>query len=312
MAELCCRLDGLPLAVELVAAHAATMAPADMMRGLEARDDLLVGGPRDRPARQQTLRATIAWSHDNLSADDQEVFAQLAVFAGAALIDDVVAICNGENHEAAQIIATLERLAAANLIRQHQDPFGNSRVSMLQVIREFAFDQLAASAGPAALQRRHANRYLALAEELAEQLHGSGQAEAFKRLRAEDAELTRALSWAASDHGDTDVGLRLIGSLWHYWEVTGDVTGPRQAARRVFDEATDIPERLRAPALSGLATLCWLQGDIDEAARLHDEALLAYHTINDPSGVAWSQMCLATQAVLHSDFDEATRLARLR
>jgi predicted ATPase/DNA-binding SARP family transcriptional activator len=309
IAEICRRLDGLPLAVELSAAHARTLTPDEMLDALEDRLSLLDGGPRDRPVRQQTLRAAIAWSYDALTADEQAVFAQLAVFAGAPLVSDVVAICDPVDGAPASTVDALERLANASLIRRQRDDLGGPRVLMLQTIREFARTELMAHERDPTLHRRHADHYTALAESMAAELNGPDQSSAFKRLRAEDADLYGALVWAASDDGDVDLALRLIGHLWHYWEIAGDVTAARKTAEAVLERAADAPLVLLAPALSGVGTLCWLQGDIGEAARLHEKALDAYQAIGHPAGIAWSQMCLATQAAVRSEFAVAETLA---
>jgi predicted ATPase len=310
IAELCRRLDGLPLAVELAAAHARTLTPQRILEEWEHRLSALRAGPRDRPARHQTIAAAIAWSYDTLVPRDRAVFAQLAVFAGAPVVSDVVSICRSDELEYSSVDEALERLADASLINRHVDESGRPRVSMLQPIKDFAQTELAERDKAHELRRRHASHYLTFAESAAAELHGPNQVSAFHRLRAEHAELHHALNWAAGDDGDVEFGLRLVGNLWHYWEITGDVTEPRRAAQACLAQTdAGAPPALLARALSGTATLCWLQGDITEAERLHLAALAAYEADSDHSGIAWTQMCLATQATTRSDYETAERLA---
>ena len=303
--DLCRRLDGLPLALELAAAHAHTMSPDDMRRSLDDRADLLSGGPRDAARRHQALQSAIAWSHDMLAPSERIVFAQLAVFAGSPLLSDVIAVCIPSVGEPGPIVDALDRLTNVSLVQRR-----GSRLGMLQTIRQFAREQLAASPLGAALSRRHAEHYASHAIRDGPQLTGPGQADALSRLLDESVELNAALLWAASAEGDLELALELVGTLWHYWELAGEVITSRTIATDVVERGTNGPPALLAPALSGAGTLCWLQGDNAEATRLHELALTTYRSIDDGVGVAWSHMCLGVQAVARGDLDAADALAQ--
>jgi tetratricopeptide (TPR) repeat protein len=155
---------------------------------------------------------------------------------------------------------------------------------------------------------RHAEYCLARAETLGPLLWGAGQVEAFRMLHAEALELRAALLWAAGPGGSTELALRLVGELWHYWELTGDVTEQQRIAVELVEATLDAAPQLRAPALSGAATLTWTLGRYNQAARLHRGALQAFEKSGNSPGVAWTILCLAVQAAQNGDFPTAERL----
>ena len=163
IAEICVRLDGLPLAIELAAARAKLLSPQALLARLERRFELLTGGPRDQSARRQTLRATIDWSYDLLGPEDRRFFARLAVFAGGCTLEAAETVCGSE--VALTAIATL---IDNNLLRQHEQPDGEPRFTMLESIRAYALAQLEESGEAPTLRDRHAEYFQALAEQLPE------------------------------------------------------------------------------------------------------------------------------------------------
>ena len=261
IAELCRRLDNLPLAVELAAARTSVLTPPQILERLAQRLDLLKGG-RDAEARQQTLRATIEWSYDLLADDEKQLFARLAVFAGGCTLDAAEEVIDAD-------LDTLQSLVDKSLVR-HTD----ERFWMLETIREFARERLAASEDADAIGRRHAEWFLALAEEAEPFLKGAEQSVWLQRLEDEHDNLRTSLDWFF-DHGDVDGAVRLAGPLWLFWYMHGHVTEARRWLRRALDAAPDEPSEARAKLLSGAGYLAAEQNESEEALAML-EASLAY------------------------------------
>ncbi|PTT69358.1 hypothetical protein DBR22_04130 [Arthrobacter sp. HMWF013] len=314
LSRLCHRLDGLPLAIELAAAQLRQRSETELLADLEFSLAALPAAFRDLPDRQRTLTATIAWSYNMLGMAERLLFDQLGVFAGDPTVTAVCAI-GGARGDSGPVLKdmpaedVLAALARHSLLRRYTDPTGQGRVSMLHSIREFARERLFLLDDPAQVRRRHAEYYLGMAERMAPQLWGSGQVEAFRLLHSDAPDLRTALLWATGSGGSTDVALRLLGSLWHYWELTGDVAEQHRIAVALMEEVADAAPSVLAPALSGTATLCWMVGRYDQAAHFHRRALQAFQSAGNGAGMAWTIMCLATQAAQQDDSLTAHRLA---
>ena len=230
--ELCQRLDGLPLALELATARLSLLTPATLLQRLEHRLPLLSRGARDLPQRQQTLRNTIAWSYDLLQAGEQVLFRRLAVFVGGFTLEAVQAVCLPEAPGASSAQAndegeTLEQLAQLldkSLVQAQQGNSGEPRFTMLETIREYAADQLVASREEAAVQERHARYFLRLAEEAVPHLYLPAERDSWmERLEPEEANLRVALAWCEAKQDRVETGLRLAGALSFYWFLRGSV-----------------------------------------------------------------------------------------
>src|SRR5436309_5725489 len=260
-AELCLRLDNLPLAVELAAARTGVLTPPQILDRLAQRLDLLKGG-RDAEARQHTLRATIEWSHDLLADDEKQLFARLAVFSGGCSLDAAEAVTGAD-------LDTLQSLIDKSLVR-HTEP----RFWMRETIRESALEPLGDSDDADAIARRHAEWFLALAEEAEPFLKGAEQRVWLERLEDEHDNLRTSLDWFF-DHGHVDGAARLAGPLWLFWYMHGHVTEARRWLRRALDAAPDEPSEARAKLLYGAGYLAAEQSDSEEALALL-EASLAY------------------------------------
>lgn len=321
LARLCHRLDGLPLAIELAASQLRDRSEEVLLAELEDSLAVLPEAFRDLPDRQQTLTATIAWSYQLLAGPERLAFDQLGVFAADPTETAVGAVCAptaragsvcAEGYPADDVPAgqLLTGLARHSLLRRYTDhSFGSTRVSMLHSIREYARHRLVLLADSAAVKRRHAEYYLSLAESVGPQLWGHRQADTFRLLHADEPDFRAALLWAAGPDGCADVALRLVGALWHYWELTGDVSEQQRVAVALVDRTPDAAPELRAPALSGAATLCWTVSHFDLAADLHRKALAAFNQAGNAAGAAWTTMCLAVQAANSDDTDRAEGLA---
>lgn len=309
VARLCRRLDGLPLAIELAAAQLRHRSEIALLEELEITFAALPAAFRDLPDRQRTLTATIAWSYELLGEAERRFFDQLGVFAADPTVAAVTRI-NGSAPDAEAVSEDLlTALGRHSLLRRYTDPVGASRVSMLQSIREFARDHLTSSGDASAVRHRHAEFYLSLAEAVSPRLWGQDQVDAFRLLHADAPDLRGALLWSTGPDGSTDLALGLVGHLWHYWELTGDVAEQCEIALKLVAGTPHAPPSLKAPALSGTATLCWTLGHTDEASDLHQRALQAFHGAGNNQGAAWTTMCLAVQAAVSNDTVTAQRLA---
>jgi len=307
--RLCRRLDGLPLAIELAAAQLRYRSERELLDDLEESLAALPAAFRDLPDRQRTLTATIAWSYQLLGAAERQLFDQLGAFAADPTIGAVNSVRGLAPYARSDTEDLLTILAHHSLLRRYTDPTGVGRVAMLHAIREFARDHLRSLADAATVRRRHAEFYLSLAEAVSQQLWGKDQVDAFRLLHADAPDLRGALLWATSPDGSTDLALGLVGHLWHYWELTGDVAEQCEIALKLLACASDAPPSLTAPALSGTATLCWLLGRREEAAALHERSRQVFQSVGNYQGVAWATMCLATQAAERDDTATAKRLA---
>ena len=197
---ICRRLDGMPLAIELAAARAALLGPAVLLRRLEHRLSLLTGGPADLPERQQTLRATLAWSHDLLEPAAQVLFRRLAVFAGGWMLEAAEAVCADARVPTDEVLGQLQVLADSSLIQVHRpgEAAGESRFVLLETVREYALEQLEAAGEGDELRARHAAYLLALGEQAERHVASAEQAVWQDRLSGELDNLRAALAWAGS------------------------------------------------------------------------------------------------------------------
>jgi predicted ATPase len=220
VAEICCRLDGLPLAIELAAARCRLLPPAALLQRLEHRIETLRSGLRDLPPRQQTLRAAIDWSFQLLDEPVRELFHRLAVFSGGWTLEAAEAVCDPQGSLEVDALDAMTALVDASLIRQIVRPEGEPRFGMLQTIREFA-SELPSANGDAAIARRHAGYYLALAKEASGGLRSAQRRPWIQRLEDEHDNCRAALAWSLSPAGDLAVGESLVEGLSWFWEIAG-------------------------------------------------------------------------------------------
>ena len=309
LTRICHRLDGLPLAIELAAAQLRRHSEVELLADLDRGITNLPGAFRDLPGRQQTLTATIAWSYRLLGNAERELFDSLGVFAASPTTKAIGSIRSFAAGLADIEDAALEVLIRHSLIHCHSDGEGFERVSVLHSIREFARQRLQSRGDADSIHLCHARYYLRLAEEVAPALWGYGQIQAFRQLQADAPEFRKALLWATGEGGSDEVALGLIGQLWHYWELTGDVSEQYREALKLMERTPDAAPALLAPALSGAATMSWIVGRHDQAAALHQRAAEAFRAAGNRQGVAWSIMCLSVQAAQSEDLALAERLA---
>jgi predicted ATPase len=294
--ELCARLEHLPLALELAAARVRVLSPEQLLERLSGRLDLLKAG-RGVDPRQQTLRATIEWSHDLLDEDEQRLFARLAVFVGGCTLDQAEAVCDAD-------LDILESLVDKSLVRFRE----GDRFWMLETIREFAAERLETSGKAEELRRRHAEHFLALAEEAEPSILGVSPGEWLDRLENDHDNLRAALDWLEAT-GEIDLALRTAGALWEFWCLRGHpVEGWRRLERLL--ELDERPTLGRAKALTGSAHLAPGVPEASGAARRRrdEQAHALYSRLGDPWGIAYTECQLATSFALDGDFAAALPL----
>jgi predicted ATPase len=270
--EICRRLDGLPLAIELAAARCALLPPAALLARLQRRLPVLTDGPRDVPERLRTMRAGIAWSYDLLPPAERELFRRAAVFAGTCSLTALEEVAAGPGAAALDVVGSL---VEKSLLQRSPGDAGNPRVTMLETIREFAVEQLVASGEEEAARRAHARHYCAVAEAAEPELRGPEQQRWRDELEADLDNFRAALSWTLRESGsvqDADDGLRLVGALWYFWFQRGLTVEGRHWLMRALEFGPG-GGRARAQALLGAGTLAWRQGDCVAAHGYLDESV---------------------------------------
>jgi len=283
VAAICARLDGLPLAIELAAAWAPLFPPAALLARLEQRLPMLTHGPRDVPARQQTLRNTITWSYDLLTEAEQVLFRQLSVFVGGCTIAAAEAVCGESGVLANGVVDGLASLIEKSLLRQAALDGDESRVVMLETIREYALERLTTSSEAESIRQRHAHYYLALTERAEPELRGSQQLPWLVRLEAEHNNLRAALGWSL-EWGKEAVGLQLVSILWRFWEVRGHFSEGRGWLDGVLTRTSRRTLTL-AQALYGAGILAWYQSDYARATELYEQSLTVCRELGDKAGI---------------------------
>ena len=299
--QICTRLDGLPLAIELAAGHIRTLTPKELVKRLEPRLPMLAGGPRDLPARQQTLRATLAWSYDLLAEDQQQALAQLAVFAGGCSLEAAEAVCGTK-------LETLGALVDHNLL-QHTATAEESRYAMLETIHEYALERLGETPEANAINRRHAEFFLRVAQSAnlnPGKLAPGGQHLAIAN--AEEDNVRAALAWALTT-GSIELALRLAIAMDQFWTANDPGEGIRWfAAFLEHPAAKAIPPDLRAHALRGYGSSFALAGDGDAAEPLWEQSLALFEELGDEHGRAVLLHRLGILAMWKGDHERARTL----
>jgi predicted ATPase/class 3 adenylate cyclase len=277
IAEICYRLDGLPLAIELAAARIRMLPPMALLARLEQRLPLLTGGARDAPARQRTLRDTIAWSYDLLEPEGQRLFRRLAVFAGGASFEAIEAVADAERE--LDVFGGLERLIEQSLLRQEEGPEGEPRFSMLETIREFCLEQLEAGGEAVEVQQAHAHWCLTFVEQCAR----AGDVDErtwIDRLEAEHDNMRAALNWAIG-RGDADAALRLVDGLLIFWETRGHYREGLMWAERALAMPIQVAPTVRMNGLNAVGELAMWTGNPARAETMFTEGLALAREADD-------------------------------
>ena len=271
VAEICARLDGLPLAIELAAARVRILPPQKVLERLGNRLKLLKGGPRDLPTRQQTLRGAIAWSYDLLGEEEKALFRRLSVFTGGRTLEAIEEICDPEGDLDA--LEGVESLVGKSLLRQEEGVGGEPRFVMLETIHEFAREELRESGEAEEIRRLHTEYFVALAEEAGAELKGLDQLGWLERLEEEHDNMRAGLSWAL-ERGEADLTLRLAGALWWFWYVRGHLReGQGWLEAAVARGQTSAASDLLAKGLTGSGRLALEAGELEQAQVLLEESV---------------------------------------
>jgi predicted ATPase len=296
IAEICRRVDGLPLAIELAAARVKVLPPSELLAQLDQRLPTLTGGRRDVPERQRTLRATIAWSYELLDADERIAFGHVSVFAGFTF-EAARQVCGSD-------LDTIASLVEKSLVRRGED----RRFLMLETIREYGLEQLESRPDAVEIRRNHARYFTKLAEGIADDLGGSLQADRLGELAREYDNIRAALRWSfAGDASDTLLGVRLASSLSRFWWGGVHLSEGRRWLEQALGEQP--PLELRVRVIAGLSRLAGRQGDAEAAERFANERLRLSRELGDQGDVALGLINLAINVMERSAFAEAEVLA---
>jgi predicted ATPase len=293
--EICARVDNLPLALELAAARTKLLDPASLLARLEKRLPLLASGPRDVPERQRTLRAAIDWSYDLLDQEAKTLFRRLAVFAGGFSLEAAEEICEAD-------LEVLSRLVDASLLKS----VGDSRLLMLDTIREYALEQLEECGEATKLRDRHAAHFSNLADGRWLPLV-MGDPQWSLTVQQEHRNLHAAVDWSL-ERGRTEDVLAIGSGIWPFWESIGYVRQGRGWLEQALEAPSQSPLR-RGHSLTALGDLASFVGDLEAAKRAHEESLAIFRDLDEPFGVAANLTELADLALREGDSDSARRLA---
>jgi non-specific serine/threonine protein kinase len=315
VAEICARLDGIPLAIELAAARAGVLPVAGIAARLDDRFRLLTRGARTALPRQQTLRAALDWSWDLLEPAEQRLLARLAAFAaGGCTLAAAQAVCADGALDEWGLLDALEALADKSLlnVEEQADAAGEARYRMLETVRQYAQGRLAARGEAAAVRDRHLQWYAALAEQADQALEGSEQTQGLARLEQEHDNVRTALSWSINvPSGDPaprrETGARLAGALWRFWRARSFLSEGLYWLTLVRARG-DLPPALRAKVLLGIGFLCYYQGNFPSAVENATASLALYRALNQKAGIANTQIVLGLIAELQDEYGKARAL----
>ena len=315
VAEICRRLDGLPLAIELAAAWVRLLPPQALLARLDNRLNLLNGGALDLPERQRTLRSTLDWSYDLLSPTEQALFGRLGVFAGTFDLEAMEAVGGGSYRSGSadpgqegEILDTFGSLVHASLVRA-QDRGDQRRFSLLDTIREYACERLRENGEWNDAHDRHAAHFLALAESAAAGPDGPGQVAWMDRLETEHANLGAAMSWFL-DRGQPGPAHRLGVLTWRFWWFRGHAEEFARYAQQIIAMAGQMPPDEGGYAHVGLGFMLIASGDHARARALLEQGRAVFRRLGDKDGIAIASSALGHLATLRRDYDQAGELLR--
>ena len=315
VAQICVRLEGIPLAIELAAARVTALTVEQIAARLDDYLGLLTGGSRAGLSRRQTLRATLDWSHALMSVPEQLLLGRLSVFAGGWDLAAAERVCAGEGVGASQVLDLLTGLVNKSLaVFEAVTALGRAggRYRLLEMTRQYAAERLRTAGEPDRIRARHRDYFLTLAEEAEPRLQADEQE--VRRLEMESANLWAALAWSEAEVPPTEAGLRLAGALWPFWSVRGEYGEGRQSLRRALERDQGSPNQgsplasARAKALHGAGALAHSQGDYSAAQPLYEESLTLRRRSGDTRGIAESLGGLGNAARDRGDYVTARAL----
>jgi predicted ATPase/DNA-binding CsgD family transcriptional regulator len=306
IAEICLDLDGLPLAIELVAAQANVLAPRDILSRVATRAPLVTSGPRDLPARHRTLDATVGWSYELLSASERAVFRLCGVFAGGFSLDAMSSIQSGTASDF-DALRSLSQLVAKSLVRIAHAADRPSRYMLLDTIRAYAMDRLVEAGELQAAQREHARYYVDYAEQLQGALHGHGMAEALDRMATDYGNFRAVFQWSTAAHGELELGLRLAGALYRFWFARGHVGEAHVWLAYALSRPDPVAAPVRAVALNAAGVMAGVQHDHEQAIAFFEESQRLWKELGEIPRQAGVALNLGLVAQNVGQFDRAER-----
>ena len=306
VAEICARVDGLPLAIELAAARVKMLPLSGILARLESRLQLLTAGARDLPERQQTLRNTIDWSYDLLTEPEQKLLRRLSVFWGGCTLEGAEAVCNTKEDLGTDVFELMSSLVDKSLIQQRQPNDDEPRFRMLETIREYAFERLQQSGEEEAIKRGHAAYCLVLAEEGNPDLAEPERADWLTRCDMEHDDFRAALDWLFQN-GDFDWRFRLCTALFRFWDMREHSAEGRARLEQLLQSAGNQFPWERGKVSLFLGAFTTTQGDFAAATRYLEQARAIYDELGDASGIAVAVNALGIMSRDHGDYTAAKR-----
>jgi non-specific serine/threonine protein kinase len=304
VAEICRRLDGMPLAIELAAAHVRSLSVQEIAQRLDHRFQLLIEGSRTAAPRQQTLESTLDWSYDLLSVREQKILRRLAVFAGGAALEAAEKVCAGEDVDVDEVQETISRLVDKSLVIADRSSRGKVWYRLLESIREYALEKLVAANEKADVQDKHLHFYLQLVEEAEMKLRGPKQADWLKMLEDEHDNIRAALGWALESQ-NADAGLMLATRTTFFWNMRGYL----KEGRRWMEKALELKHLASVTSVANaLKVFAIIQGkgsDLNLIRKLLEESLKLYQELDDKNGIAEVLNFLGINADAQDDYTKA-------
>ena len=285
VAEICYRLDGLPLAIELAAARVKLFPPQALLARLENRLKFLTGGARDQPLRQQTIRNTIDWSYQLLDEGEQRLFARLGVFVGGCTLEAAEAVCNANGDLLLEVFDGVAALVDKSLLRQEEGVDSQPRFTMLEIIREYALERLVESGKADATRRRHGDFFLNLTELAEPHLYDAAQRVWLDRLEAEHDNFRAALTWSQAT-GEAELGLRLAVALERFWWVRGYTSEARRWLMAGLARNSGALAITHAKALFSAGKFAGSEPDYTAARAMFEASVALFREVGDKQGIA--------------------------
>ncbi|PZS28256.1 MAG: hypothetical protein DLM59_14975, partial [Pseudonocardiales bacterium] len=302
VAEVCHRLDGIPLAIELAAARLDTMSPQELLSRLAERLDLLADGPVDVPTRQRSLRAAIGWSYELLSLADRTLFAALGVFAGGCQVEAVEAV-----FPASSLTDRLAGLVDKNLLQVETGHDGTPRFQMLESIRAYAVEELAADPSAEAIHARHAGYCATFADQAVASLLGPDQSAALDLISREQHNVRAALTWTL-ENDQCEVAARICVGVWRFWATRGHVSEAREWVTRILGQQGSLPPALLVKLLYVAGSVAVDQGDVRAAGTLVEQCLSCARVVDERSVMVQALRMLGEIRTMAGEYEEARRL----
>jgi len=321
IAEICVRLDGLPLAIELAAARIKLLPPQALIKRLEHQLDILTDGARDLPTRQQTLRNTIQWSYDLLSHEESRLFRRLSVFVGGCTLQAATAVAQADDYAgnkdgqlSLQVVAGLTSLIDKSLLQQTELDGEEPRLVMLEMLREYGLERLCEQGELETARLAYTAYYLALVEKSKEYLFSRDAGKWLDLLEREYENIRAALLWALERENEEvgsgiETGVRLGSVLWRFWTVRGHLSEGRSMLERLFAASEKSGDFMREKTMLALGTLLWHQGDYVRIGEIGEEQLSLCQQLGDKQGIAHTLIGLSGLAVQQRNYALARSLS---